>query len=93
MFRYLCGAILATPRHSEDELDRLTTGRRERRELFDVVEREQAAIGHDDQALQMRIAPEHRGEHRHQRGRLRSVAGEHLVVDLPSAVCTTPNMN
>ena len=72
---------VAPARHRQDELQRLIARQPELAQLLDVVERQQSAVGHDDQPPDVRIAAQHLLQRRRERGRLGGVAGEDLVVD------------
>ena len=72
---------VAPPGHRQDELQRLVTLQPELAQLLDVVERQQPAVGHHDQPPNVRVARQHLLQRWLERGCLRRVAGEDLVVD------------
>jgi len=72
---------IAPPRHGKDELQRLTAGQLHLGQLIHVVQRQQPAVGHHDQPLDLRKARQHSLERWQQGGRLGLVAAKHLVVD------------
>ncbi len=78
---------IAPARYSQDELQGLPVGQLHLLQLIHIVKREQAAIGHDDQALDVRVAAEHLLERGQQCRRLSLVAIEDLVINRQALGC------
>jgi len=80
-FEQLDELVVAPARHGDDELERFAAGQAHGLECLEIVQAQQAPVGHQHQALHRREALEHLGERGQQDARLTRVAVEHLVVD------------